>query len=78
MTEQSNGATWRVESQTPRTRADSTGNVADGFDIAFQTGDGHTGTVFVPQSRYTADNVRAIIQAQANLMDEVGSLTSGG
>lgn len=70
-------ASWRVDSQVPRTRANATGGIEDGYDIAFTTGMGHPGTVFVPMARYQPDVVRAMIQAQADVIDAVGSLTSG-
>lgn len=71
-------AAWIVESQTPATRALATGQVAEGYDIAFLTGQGHAGMVFVPNPKYTVDNVRAAIQAQADLLDAVGALSSDG
>lgn len=67
---------WRVVAQTPRTKVDQGGNVADGYDVTFQTGDGHTGTVFVPMARYNVDRVREVITEAAMEADAVGSLTS--
>ncbi len=78
MTSDSPRATWRVDSQTPRTRADSTGNVNDGYDIAFTTGQGHHGTLFVAMSKYNPASVRDAIQAQADMIDAVGALSSDG
>lgn len=75
MSSPSTPATWSVQSQTPRTRATATGNVEDGYDISFVTGQGHTGVIFVPMAQYRVDTVQAMIQAQANLIDQVGSLT---
>lgn len=71
-------AAWSIDSQVSRTRATATGNVEEGYDIAFTTGEGHHGSVFLPLSRYTVDNVRSAIQAQADLLDAVGRLTSNG
>jgi len=67
--------TWSVVSQSPRNRADATGNVVAGYDIAFVSAGGHPGTVFVPSSQYTATNVKAIIDPVAAELDAVGRLT---
>lgn len=78
MSEPSNQATtWRVTSQVPRIKANATNGIEEGYDIAFQTGQGHVGTVFVPNSRYRPDTVRELIGAQAALLDAVGDLSSG-
>lgn len=71
-------ATWMVDSQLQRTTVNPSGQVEEGYTVNFHTGQGHYGSVFVPNTRYNADNVRAAVQAQANLLDEVGSLTEGG
>lgn len=68
-------ATWRIDSQSPRTRATATNGIEDGYDVAFTTGEGHNGTVFVPMSRYTPAKVKDAIQEQADLLDSIGSLT---
>lgn len=77
MTEETTPASWMVDSQTQRTKADASGNVADGYDVAFHTGNGHYGTVFIPGVRYTPANVAAAVQVEADKLDAVGSLSSG-
>lgn len=72
------GTTWTVDSQTPRTKVNRANQVEDGFEVAFTTGQGHSGTVFVPESRYNRDTVRAMIAAKAELIDGVGALSSDG
>lgn len=67
---------WRVTSQVRRTRVDDAGEVRDGYDVAFTTGAGHAGVIFVPDRLYTPDRVREAIAAQAALLDSVGSLTA--
>jgi hypothetical protein len=67
---------WRVESQIPRTRANLSGTVEEGYDVTFVTRDGHTGTVFVPNARYNVDNVRAVVAEAAARVDAVGALTA--
>lgn len=77
MDEQTQSAAWTVDSQVQRTKADASGNVAEGYDVAFHTGEGHYGTVFVPSARYTLDKVAAAVQAEADKLDAVGNLSSG-
>lgn len=67
---------WAVDSQTPRTRANATGTVEDGYDIAFSTAAGHNGVVWVPKSRYNPASVQAILQAEADQVDSIGQLTA--
>lgn len=67
---------WAVDSQTPRTRANSTGTVEDGYDIAFSTSSGHNGVIFVPKSKYTPAAVRELLQAEADKVDAIGQLTA--
>lgn len=76
MTEQTPAA-WAVDSQVERTRVTPANNTEDGYDIAFHTGQGHYGTVFVPKARYTVENVAAAVQAQADKLDAIGGLSSG-
>jgi len=68
-------ATWRVDSQNPRQRVQATGVIEDGYDIAFTTGNGHPGQIFVPLTRYTPAQVKPLLQAAADAADAVGNLT---
>lgn len=70
-------AAWAVDSQVERTRATPANTVEEGYDIAFHTGQGHSGTVFVSRARYNLENVAAAIQEAADKMDAIGSLSSG-
>jgi hypothetical protein len=45
-----------------------------GHVIQFQTTNGNRGSVFVPNDHYTTAHVRAAIQVQADLADEIASL----
>lgn len=69
-------ATWRVTGQTETMALDGTGRYVAGVSVAFTTGNGHSGTVFVPRASFTVDNVRQAVQAAADLADNVGNLTS--
>lgn len=68
--------TWRVDSQSPTSKIDRTNNVVEGYDIAFTTGLGNHGTVFVPHLQYTPPLVRDAVAAAAAAVDAVGQLTS--
>lgn len=66
-----------------------TGLVSDQFDYApgrdpvvgtrinFITADGHRGSVFVPDDHLTADTARALIEAKAATLADIGALASG-
>lgn len=45
-----------------------------GVQVYFTTGNGNTGSVFVPEAKYTAANVSNMIGAKAKLIDEIGAL----
>jgi len=66
---------WRVTGQTPTTRPSPSGEFIDGWTVSFQTVLGNTGTVFVPASMYTPDQVRQAIAAQARVLDEISTMT---
>lgn len=67
-------STWQVTSQSPTTRVGPTNNVEDGYDIAFVTGLGQSGTVFVPNARYTPAYVKQAIAERAAQVDAVAQL----
>jgi hypothetical protein len=67
--------TWSVTSQQQTTALYGTRFVR-GVEIAFVTGLGHSGSVFVPQDVYSnTDQVKAMVAAAAAQMDAVGSLS---
>lgn len=69
---------WQVTGQAERTDIANDGTPVRGVVVYFLTGAGHQGSVFVPATQYTPDNVRAMIAKAAAQMDAVGALTSGG
>ena len=69
-------ASWQVTAQSPRTEVNGAGNLVNGYTVLFTTGDGHTGSVFVPVAQYNPDTVKGMIQPLADQLDAVGSLTS--
>lgn len=68
---------WQVTGQAERTDIAADGSPVRGMVVYFTTGNGHTGSVFVPMAQYGTDPVRAAISAAAARMDAVGALTSG-
>lgn len=68
--------TWQVTGQNEQTQIDPGGNPVKGVTVFYTTGQGHTGSVFVPYAQYNQANVRNLIQAAATQMDSIGALTS--
>lgn len=72
-------ATWTVTGQaSDQFEVDGAGNPVSGYRVSFLTGAGNRGSVFVPEDHYSPATVRTLIQARANLMDEVGTLAGHG
>lgn len=69
--------TWEITAQREDYRPGPTGAFVTGVVISFRTGQGHTGSVFVPDTLYTVDAARSAIAARAAAMDAVGRLTTG-
>lgn len=67
---------WHVTSQTEFTQIGTDGTPVRGVKVFFITGTGQQGSVFVPASQYTPDQVRAQIEQAAQVADQVGSLSS--
>lgn len=68
---------WQVTGDTPDTyEFDGAGNPVVGHTVSFITGDGHRGSVFVPNDHYRTDAVKALIEAKAATVAEVNTLTS--
>lgn len=70
-------AAWKVTSQMETNQLGPGGTFQAGMQVTFITGGGHSGSVFVPAAQYNPDVVAGLVQAQANLLDAVGSLSSG-
>lgn len=69
-----NGVTWRIVSQQETTRPDNSGRFVSGVLVMFQTSNGLTGSVFVPDQQYTPDVVRQLVQQRVDLMTAVHTL----
>ncbi len=65
---------WRVTGQSQTTKQLPNGVFADGWNVEFQTRSGHYGSVFVPNTQYTADLVRAAINEKAAAMESIAQL----
>lgn len=71
------GSGWIVTGQaTGQVVNTQAGQSVVGTEVYFVTGDGNEGSVFVPDNKYTARNVKQAIHERAALLDEVGRLTS--
>lgn len=74
-----NDGTWRVTGQAQTTQVDpQTSNFVEGLLVNFVTGAGHAGSVFLPMTAATPENVRAAIVARVAIMDGIASLSSEG
>lgn len=70
-------ATWSVTSQvSDQVKVTDAGQTVEGVMVYFVTGEGNSGSVFVPDSQYTASKVRQMIGHRAAVLDEVGALAS--
>lgn len=66
---------WTVVSQvTDQIINTNAGQSVVGTYVYFITGDGNEGTVFVPDVHYNAKTVATMIEAKADVLDEVGRL----
>jgi len=60
-----------VTGQQEQVGLNSRGQAENGYRVSFTTGGGVDGSVFVPISQYTPDNVKAAIVAHASQLDQV-------
>lgn len=68
--------TWQVTSDTPdQLEFDNAGNPVQGHRVAFLTGEGNKGSVFVDDNHYTPAKVRELINAQAVKADAIANLS---
>lgn len=67
---------WTVVSQHETNDLGTNGRVVPGYQVTFQTGGGHQGSVFVPKANYTVDAVRSAVASEAAKLEAVGALSS--
>ena len=66
---------WRIVGQREANRQDEQGRYVAGVIITFQMADGTSGSVFVPQSQYNAENVKNLINTRAAVIESVTGLS---
>lgn len=66
---------WTVTGQVDTTDFDMTGRAVRGWRVSFVTNAGVSGSVFVPKSIYTVENVRAAIAADVQTLNAVQGLS---
>lgn len=71
----SSGGTWQVVDVTERTDFSNPGRLVPGKDVAFTTGYGMRGTVFVPDAVFSPETVKAMVTPEAAKLDAVFNLT---
>jgi hypothetical protein len=65
---------WEITDQVQATDVDAKGVPARGMRVYFRTGKGVTSNVFVPDSRYSVENVQAAVASKAAEIDQVHGL----
>ncbi len=65
---------WRVTGQSPAKQPTTAGTFQDGINVTFITGKGVVGTIFVPETVYTPENVKALIAQKVAVLDQVSAL----
>jgi len=71
-------STWKVVGVNPSVDVSSGGQPVKGNQITFQTGLGHRGTVFVPDTTPVPDGVKAVVAVAASRVDAIATMTSEG
>lgn len=70
-------AEWKVLGQRASSQFQDGGQFVDGQTVTFQTGEGHRGQVFIPETRIAdSAHVSGVIQAKADALDAIGTLSS--
>jgi hypothetical protein len=67
---------WKVTRQVAGPGQDADGKFVQGRTITYQLADGTSGTVFVANTNYTVDSVKAAIAEDAGRVAGVAKLTS--
>jgi hypothetical protein len=67
--------TWTIVGQQATTGQDAAGDYQKGVDVTFQLATGTTGTVFIPQIKYTPENVAVAVTKAARHLNAVDNLT---
>lgn len=67
---------WEVTSQTEGTQIGPAGTIVEGVVVAFRTGHGVVGTVFVANAQYSVSQVTALVAARAAALDAVTGLSA--
>lgn len=67
--------TYQVTKQVPSSDIDGSGNVENGVRITFATKPHNVvGELFVPNTQYTAESVRPLLEAAAEKIEQVHAL----
>jgi hypothetical protein len=68
---------WHVTYQTQKQKQQPSGGFAQVVEVGFETDNGAKGSVDVPVSLYSADQVKQRVDAYASELDAVHGLSSG-
>lgn len=70
-----NAVTWKITGQTPGFDTTPGSGLAKGTTVSFVVNGNIQGSVFVPDSQFTVENVRQAVAAEAAKLAAVQSLT---
>lgn len=65
---------WTIIGQAENYANDDQGAFVPGVTVTFQLASGQVGSVFVPNGKYTPEQVRAAVSARADAMRAVSGL----
>jgi hypothetical protein len=65
---------WTIIGQAETFQTDDAGAFVPGVTVTFQLPGGQTGSVFVPNAKYTVEGVKAAVAARAAAMAAVSQL----
>ena len=68
---------WRVVGQRQTTVQSPSGGFDDAMLVSFKTTSGVSGSITVPLSQYTADNVATLIEQRVQAIEEVNATGQG-
>ena len=68
------GLGWTIIGQAETFQTDDAGAFVPGVTVTFQLPGGQAGSVFVPNSKYTVEGVKAAVTARASAMAAVSQL----
>lgn len=67
---------WTITAQVEGSQVIPPGRVINGTTVYFSTGNGDSGSVFVPNDKYSVETVTAMVAARAAQLDAIANLSA--